>query len=326
MRDKTHRGLTSYVLPIFVQDTSAVRGEGLSGLTHTSGITAEYRREGQNTWTSFTLKAGTLGTWDGGGGSYGWVADGADPGSYEVSIPDAAVTSGTSRWVLVRFRGATNMLTNRNVIMLDAVDYQSATDFVSSVPSVVGAIGGFNATAQDEILFQAGQALLDYDTGGGVAKQTDTGSILNRIGGFAGSGVNNILGVLRAIMRKDATLPSDVGGSYAVATDSLEAQQEADLTQAGVQAALTAQGYTPARAGYLDTLNGLVAAIVDAIKADVEWQTMLANAEGEWTLTKPVSYPGTGSLVLKSKDGLTTFVTFTLAFDSDKVVTSRTSV
>lgn len=51
--------------------------------------------------------------------------------------------------------------------------------------------------------------------------------ILNRLGGFTGSGINTILGFLRAIMRKDAGVPSDVGGTYAASDHSLEAISEA---------------------------------------------------------------------------------------------------
>ena len=62
--------------------------------------------------------------------------------------------------------------------------------------------------------------------------QTDTtaliiavGSVLARIGAFTGTGVNTILGFLRALLRKDGgiTTPSDVGGTYSHTTDSLEA-------------------------------------------------------------------------------------------------------
>lgn len=49
----------------------------------------------------------------------------------------------------------------------------------------------------------------------------------DRIGDFVGTGVNTILGFFRAIMRKDAPLPSDIGGTFTVGTDSQEAQSEA---------------------------------------------------------------------------------------------------
>jgi hypothetical protein len=52
-------------------------------------------------------------------------------------------------------------------------------------------------------------------------------AIADRIGGFAGTGVNTILGFLLAIMSKTATKPSDVSGDYDPATDSQEAIAEA---------------------------------------------------------------------------------------------------
>jgi len=50
-------------------------------------------------------------------------------------------------------------------------------------------------------------------------------SVLGRIGGFTGTGVNTILGFFRALMRKDGgiTTPTDVGGAFVHTTDSLEA-------------------------------------------------------------------------------------------------------
>lgn len=50
-------------------------------------------------------------------------------------------------------------------------------------------------------------------------------SVSARIGSFTGTGVNTILGFFRALMRKDGsiTTPSDVGGAFVHATDSLEA-------------------------------------------------------------------------------------------------------
>lgn len=47
--------------------------------------------------------------------------------------------------------------------------------------------------------------------------------MLARIGAFIGSSDNTILGFFRALIRKDVTAPSDVGGTYNPATDSNEA-------------------------------------------------------------------------------------------------------
>lgn len=48
-------------------------------------------------------------------------------------------------------------------------------------------------------------------------------STLARIGSFAGTGVNNILGMFRALFRSDASTPSDMGGTATAADHSLQA-------------------------------------------------------------------------------------------------------
>lgn len=53
----------------------------------------------------------------------------------------------------------------------------------------------------------------------------NTTSILARLGGFAGSGINTVLGFLRALLRGDSAItPSDVGGTYDNTTMSMETQ------------------------------------------------------------------------------------------------------
>lgn len=56
--------------------------------------------------------------------------------------------------------------------------------------------------------------------------QTDVTSLLARLGAFAGTGVNTVLGFLRAMSRSDLTAPSDMGGTYNPATDSLQAIED----------------------------------------------------------------------------------------------------
>jgi hypothetical protein len=57
-------------------------------------------------------------------------------------------------------------------------------------------------------------------------------AILAAIGGFTGTGVNTILGFLKAIMSKTASTPSDVGGTFSAATDSIEALADASSSSA----------------------------------------------------------------------------------------------
>lgn len=57
----------------------------------------------------------------------------------------------------------------------------------------------------------------------GLATAATQTTILNRIGSFAGSGVNTILGFFQALARSDASTPSDLGGTYDPSTDSAQA-------------------------------------------------------------------------------------------------------
>jgi hypothetical protein len=134
-------GSTSESVPIFVRNSSVTTGAGLSGLTSaTSGLVAEYRRQGQSSFTAITLSAGTLGTWSSGG----FVAAGSLAGRYELGVPNAAIAPG-AEWVEIWLSGAANMVPTGVFIELDAVNYQSNTAFVASVPAVVGSVGSVTA-------------------------------------------------------------------------------------------------------------------------------------------------------------------------------------
>lgn len=69
-----------------------------------------------------------------------------------------------------------------------------------------------------------------------AANQT---TILARLGSFAGSGVNTVLGMFKALLSKTASTPSDVGGTFDPATDSTEA-----IRDRGDAAWITAAGFS----------------------------------------------------------------------------------
>jgi hypothetical protein len=56
-----------------------------------------------------------------------------------------------------------------------------------------------------------------------AAVKADSTSILARLGSFVGTGVNTVLGFFQSLLRSDASTPSDVGGTYNPANESLEA-------------------------------------------------------------------------------------------------------
>jgi hypothetical protein len=83
----------------------------------------------------------------------------------------------------------------------------------------------------------SGQALTDLLTNLSLA--------LNRIGSFSASGVNTILGAFKALLSKTASTPSNIGGTFDPATDSVEALRDrgdADWTTGQVTTGTAAAG------------------------------------------------------------------------------------
>lgn len=65
-----------------------------------------------------------------------------------------------------------------------------------------------------------------------LATANSLSNVNSAIGGFSGSGNNTILGVLKAIASKAAATPSDIGGTFDPATDSLEGQVDVGVNVA----------------------------------------------------------------------------------------------
>lgn len=104
-----------------------------------------------------------------------------------------------------------------------------------------GGGGGGDATLANQTTILANQATLlaatdtveagiatlisatDTVEAGIATVQSNQTTILGRLGAWAGSGANTILGALKALASKDAPTPSDIGGTYAPAAHSLEA-------------------------------------------------------------------------------------------------------
>ena len=125
-----------------------------------------------------------------------------------------------------------------------------------------------------------------------AANQT---TILNRLGAFTGSGINTILGFFQALLRSDATDPSDVGGTYAAATDSQQA-----IRDRGDAAWVTgAGGSVP------DTINiqPLIPNAIDvANTASYRLGIMLFNSIDDLPSTAEIT-PGTISIDRKAVGG-----------------------
>lgn len=128
-----------------------------------------------------------------------------------------------------------------------------------------------------------------------LANQT---TILNRIGDFAGSGLNTMKGFFQALFRKDsgvsgANLPSEINeientvtGTYDASTDSVEAIRDTaplGTSMRGTDSAALASVCTEARLSELDAAtSGKMANQVDVIEADT---TALNNTKIPDTLS-----------------------------------------
>lgn len=131
-------GTTSYRLRVYLQDSSSTTGAALTGLAYnTANLKMSYARDDQSTVTTVTLVDATLGAFTSGG--FKQMDATNFPGLYEVGLPNAALASGKS--VQIQIWGATNLLPCLVEIELTAVDHQSDTAFVTSVPTVVDKAG-----------------------------------------------------------------------------------------------------------------------------------------------------------------------------------------
>jgi hypothetical protein len=110
-----------------------------------------------------------------------------------------------------------------------------ATTIYKVLPVGLSVVATLSANALAQVNAEADTALTDYDAPTNAEMQARTlvaanyataanqTTILSRIGAFTGTGVNTILGFLKALMSKAASTPSDVGGTFSATSDSAEA-------------------------------------------------------------------------------------------------------
>jgi hypothetical protein len=125
MKLKIKEGTTSKLVKLFIQDSSATDGSGLTGLVYNSAsLTAYYLPEGDASATAITLATATVGTYTSGG--FKEVDATNMPGVYELGLPDAVIDATSEGSVIVMLKGATNMAPVLLEVELDAIDYQDS--------------------------------------------------------------------------------------------------------------------------------------------------------------------------------------------------------
>lgn len=292
-------GTTSYIADIVIQNSSSSTGAGLTGLVfNSSGLAAAYKRKGDSSWTAITLVTAATGTYTSGGFVQGDATKAA--GAYEFGVPNACLASGVPS-VIIHLYGGTNMIDVWLEFQIDAVNYQSPTGFVASVPAVAGAVGSVT---------------------GAVGSVTGAvGSVSGSVGSVSGAvgSVTNPASIAASILLtpsnklgvdvNNEVTANNVGGGGTVAANITQVNGNT-FTGANVPASVAAyaSGQDP----------------VTKLYADAGFTALIANTNGAYVFTPPSAFPGTGTLVLKDKTNTTTLLTITLNFDTNKNVTART--
>lgn len=91
-------------------------------------------------------------------------------------------------------------------------------------------------------------------------------AITNKLGSFAASGANTVLGFLRALFRKDASAPSDAGGTFDPAKHSVEAIRDAMMLAASYTAPPSAS-----------SIASQVEVVLSASHGDGAWEATTVN-------------------------------------------------
>lgn len=130
MKLKIKQGSTSQLAAVFIQDSSATDGSGLTGLAYnSSGLTWYWFQSGDASATQVTPATATVGTWASGG--FVEVDATNMPGVYEIGIPDAAINAAGITYMMLK--GATNMAPVLIEIECDEIAYQSATQVTADL-------------------------------------------------------------------------------------------------------------------------------------------------------------------------------------------------
>lgn len=177
MKNKIKVATTSFIDRVYIVNSST--GAPLTGLAYnTAGLTFYYIKIFDTSATAVTLANCTLGTYTSGG--FKEVDATNLPGLYEVHYPNAMLSSATKVHAIIK--GATNMLPVAIEIELDAVNYQSNTNFgLSCLPTAnPGSANGLlrmNSGSSGDVSVLSGVIACSVASGGITSGSFATGAI-----------------------------------------------------------------------------------------------------------------------------------------------------
>lgn len=116
-------------------------------------------------------------------------------------------------------------------------------------------------------------------------------TLTNRIGAWTGTGVNTILGAFKALLSKAASIPSDIGGTFDPATDSVEAIRDTEPLGTAMRGTDGANTTTPPTVAAIrtemdDNSTKLAAIAIDVAGLD---GAAMRGTDGANTTTPPTA-------------------------------------
>lgn len=187
-------------------------------------------------------------------------------GIYKAAVTLPSLTVGQT--VAIHIAATVNAVAGAGIIWQDIADTKIASDAVSLLPTalVSGRMdASVGALANDVITAAAHDESTAFPLAGAsstLATAANQATILARLGSWTGTGINTILGALRALMNKAIAAPTDItsGGTYDASTDSLEGIRDTVPLGSAMRGtdsaalattALSNAVWTDAKAGYL---------------------------------------------------------------------------
>lgn len=209
MKLLVHKGKTSKIVQIFIQDSTSTTGAGKTGLTSGSTGLICYRArtdDGNAAGTQLVLSAGTRGTWSSGG----FVEKDATnmPGVYELGLDNAGIATGADQ-VVYMLSGATGMAPLALEIQLIDFDPQDGVHLgLTALPNVAsgsaGAIPTTGTGANQIAVDGAGNASANLVNIAGSAVSTTTAQLgvnavkVNNVSAASVTTIDAVLGTTSA--------------------------------------------------------------------------------------------------------------------------------
>ena len=215
------RGATSQIIRVFIQDTTKTDGSGLIGLTATSAnLVCYFTRIGDAVAATQVVltNTGTLGTY--GSGFFKEVDAINAPGEYELHLPDA-IFQATGNTARVYLRGAANMAINLGEIQIDAVDYQSSTNFITGVNGnilLLDSAGRVTPIPSESIVIKNGTAqaggasTITLDTAASITDNSYVTHTLSIVSGTGAGGTRQVIGYVGSTKVATVNRPWSTGG------------------------------------------------------------------------------------------------------------------